>query len=108
MNLSGFKCMECGACCRQEGYVRLGKNEPDIIAAFLGMDVLQFIDEYTVLTRDRQALSLREKKNHECLFLTPKGCRINEVKPLQCREFPFKWKLREFATICAWAKKNTH
>ncbi len=106
MNFSGFKCLDCGACCRQEGYVRLKKNEPDIIAAFLGMGVLQFIDTCTVLTKDRQALSLKEKENNECLFLTLEGCRINAVKPLQCREFPFKWKFKNFTTICAWAQKN--
>ena len=109
-DLIGFKCLKCGACCRQEGYVRLEKNEADIIAAFLSMDVRQFIETCTILTRDRIGLSLKEKGNGDCLFLTDDGCRINAVKPRQCLEFPVKWKFKDFEHICAWAiqssKKN--
>jgi hypothetical protein len=49
LDLSQFKCLGCGACCRQEGYVRLKKNEPDTIASFLNMDVYQFIETFTIL-----------------------------------------------------------
>lgn len=107
LDLSQFKCLQCNACCRQTGYVRLTPQEPDIIAAFLAMDVYAFIKTYTCLTKDRQALSLIEKKTGECIFLTPEGCRINDVKPAQCRDFPFKWKFKDFEHICAWAKKQT-
>ncbi|MBU1342112.1 MAG: YkgJ family cysteine cluster protein [Proteobacteria bacterium] len=106
LNLSQFNCLGCGACCRQDGYVRLKKNEPDIIASYLNMDVFQFIETYTRLTKDRQTLSLIDKDNGECIFLTAKGCCIHNVKPLQCLEFPFKWKFKAFETICAWAKKE--
>jgi len=105
-DMSQFKCLGCGLCCRQDGYVRLKKNEPDIIASFLNMDVYQFIETYTILTKDRQTLSLIEKENGECIFLTSKGCRINDVKPRQCLEFPLKWNFRDWKRICAWAKKN--
>ncbi|MCK5836921.1 MAG: YkgJ family cysteine cluster protein [Desulfobacula sp.] len=105
-DLSQFKCLKCGACCRQDGYVRLKKNEPDIIASFLKMDVYQFIETFTILTKDRQALSLIEKKDGACIFLTSQGCRINDVKPEQCLEFPFVWKFKDFQKICAWAKKE--
>jgi len=109
-DLSQFKCLKCGACCRQEGYVRLEKNEADAIADFLLMDVRQFIEACTILTKDRQCLSLMEKENGECIFLTDEGCRINAVKPRQCLEFPIKWKFREFERICAWAaaEKRNH
>ena len=106
IDLSKFKCLNCGACCRQEGYVRLTTQEPDTIAAFLNMDVYHFIETYTRLTKDRQTLSLIEKKTGECIFLTPQGCRINPVKPAQCLGFPFKWRFKEFERICAWAKKQ--
>jgi Fe-S-cluster containining protein len=105
MELSHFKCLQCAACCRQEGYVRLEKNEADIIADFLSMDIHYFIETCTVLTKDRLALSLMEKENGECIFLTDTGCRINCVKPRQCLEFPVKWKFKDFENICAWAKK---
>lgn len=106
-DLSQFKCLGCGACCRQDGYVRLKKDEPDIIASFLNMDVYPFIETYTILTKDRQTLSLIEKENGDCVFLTPQGCKIHDVKPKQCLEFPSIWRFAEFQKICAWAKKNT-
>lgn len=104
MDLSAFKCMGCGACCRQTGYVRLRKGEPDTIADFLGMAVLDFIETYTVLTSDRQALSLIDKKNGSCIFLTSAGCGIHPVKPAQCLDFPVKWRFEKFQTICRWAR----
>ena len=106
MDLSNFHCIGCHACCREQGYVRLKKDEPDAIALFLGLDVQQFIARYTVLTKDRTGLSLIEKEDGSCIFLNRKGCKINPVKPLQCREFPQGWKFSGFETICGWAKKN--
>ncbi|MCF6246734.1 MAG: hypothetical protein L3J69_05165 [Desulfobacula sp.] len=51
MDLSKFKCLGCCSCCRQSGYVRLTKNEPDTIAVFLDMDVSLFIEKYTLPTK---------------------------------------------------------
>jgi Fe-S-cluster containining protein len=106
LNLKQFKCLGCGACCRQDGYVRLEKYEPDIIAGFLNIDIYKFIEAYTILTKNRQTLSLIEKENGECVFLTAKGCRINDVKPKQYLEFPHKWKFKDFKKICTWAKSQ--
>ena len=102
--LSDFQCIRCQACCRQSGYVRLHPGEPDAIAKILDMDVYDFIDRYTRLTRDRQTLSLIEQPDGACIFLTTEGCRIQSAKPLQCRTFPHKWKFSEFENICGWAK----
>ena len=107
MDLNHFECLGCGTCCRQDGYVRLREDEPDRIAEFLGMDVYEFIETFTLLTRDRQTLSLKDKKEgpgHDCIFLSSAGCRIHPVKPAQCRDFPRKWKFKTFGEICAWAK----
>ena len=105
-DLKEFQCIRCHACCRQEGYVRLRPGEAESIARFLGVSVPSFTKEYTVLTKDRQALSLIEKESGECIFLDEEGCRINAVKPGQCRDFPLKWQFKEFQTICGWAKKR--
>lgn len=104
-DLSQFKCLKCGACCRQTGYVRLEKAEVDTIADFLTMDIHDFTEAFTILTKDRLCLSLTEKENGDCIFLTDTGCRINSVKPRQCLEFPLKWKFKDFEHICTWAKK---
>jgi len=103
-DLSQFKCQGCGSCCKQNGYVRLTKNEPEIISRYLNLDIYQFNERYTILTKDRQTLSLIEKENGECIFLTTQGCQIQSVKPKQCLEFPFKWKFKDFKNICGWAK----
>ena len=105
-NLSEFKCLQCHACCQQDGYVRLLENEIDVIAEFLDMDVQDFIQTHTRLTRERTGLALTDKENGECFFLGPQGCRINPVKPKQCRDFPHGWKFTAFRSICAWAKAH--
>ncbi len=105
LDLSGFHCIRCHACCRQPGYVRLKPGEAETIAGYLGMDILEFTSRFTILTKDRQALSLIEKENGACLFLDEKGCKINDVKPQQCLDFPHKWRFSDFETICGWAKK---
>ena len=105
-NLTQFKCMGCGACCRQTGYVRLTPAEPDTIAEFLGMDVRDFIEAYTCLTRDRIGLSLIDAPDGACIFLDKTGCRINQVKPRQCRDFPIRWRFSDFADTCAWARQH--
>ena len=106
MDLSTFHCIQCHACCREPGYVRLTKKEPDAIALFLCMDVHEFIDQFTILTKDRTTLSLIEKEDGSCIFLNVNGCKINPVKPLQCQNFPHQWKFSGFETICGWAKNQ--
>ena len=105
-DLTQFKCLGCGACCRESGYVRLGPKEPDIIADFLNMDVRDFIETFTCLTRDRNGLSIIDAPDGACIFLDKNGCRINSVKPAQCRDFPVKWRFSGFEQICEWARKN--
>jgi len=34
-------------------------------------------------------ISLQEKKNFDCIFLTEKGCSVYEGRPEQCRTYPF-------------------
>lgn len=106
ISLDGFECMQCHACCRQSGYVRLHPWEPDAIAEFLGMEVRQFIDTYTCLTRDRQCLSLIDQEDGACIFLEKTGCRIHPVKPRQCKNFPHGWRFSDFRQICGWAKSR--
>ncbi|MGD9822872.1 YkgJ family cysteine cluster protein [Desulfobacter sp.] len=106
LDLTRFECLGCGACCRQSGHVRLDANEPDIIADFLNMNVLDFIETFTCLTRDRKGLSIIDAFDGACIFLDSNGCRIHPVKPSQCRDFPVKWRFSGFCKICGWARKN--
>ncbi len=97
-----FQCLRCGACCRVPGYVSLGSGEPEAIAAFLGMDVYAFTTRYTALTADRHGLSLVENGDGSCVFLqSGNACRIQPVKPAQCRGFPFLWRSGTLEKTCA-------
>lgn len=105
MHLNGFHCARCGACCRWEGPVRLSEEEIDAIAEFLGMGVSHFLNEYTVLAPDRRCLSLTEREDGSCIFYddAAKACRINDAKPKQCRDFPYRWRFPGWEKLCAGA-----
>ncbi|MBO5309384.1 MAG: YkgJ family cysteine cluster protein [Lentisphaeria bacterium] len=98
-----FQCARCGNCCRWEGCVKVNDREVDEIAAFLEMPVEEFLEEYTRLRPDRTGLSLTEAENGSCIFFedgdAPR-CRINPVKPQQCRDFPLKWNFPNWQSEC--------
>ena len=44
------------------------------------------------MEKGRFELSLKEKRNYDCIFWSQKydgGCLVYESRPLQCRTFPF-------------------
>ena len=96
-----FKCRRCGACCRVPGYVTLAAGEPEAMAAYLGMDVYAFTERYTQLTFNRHDLSLIEGDAGRCIFLQDdNACRIQPVKPAQCKGFPFLWRNEQLERTC--------
>ncbi len=99
--MTGFACQRCGSCCRQAGYVYLQPEDIDAIAAAEGLDVMTFTERFTRLTEDRRGLSLTERPDGRCVYYDRlEGCRIQHVKPRQCREFPLLWRYAETAVIC--------
>jgi Fe-S-cluster containining protein len=70
------------------------------LAAFLGLRQGEFIERFTRLRDDRRGLSLLEKPNGECVFLTGDDCSVQPVKPQQCRDFPNLWNFPGFEKIC--------
>ena len=55
-----FVCLRCGACCRiKDGIVRVSDAEIARIAAFLGMDEADFIENETDVAPDRKGLVLK-------------------------------------------------
>jgi uncharacterized protein len=100
-----FECQPgCTNCCRQKGFVYL--TEPDLvrIAKFLGMTPAEFERRYVY--RTRHLLRLRVPRESQCHFLREDGCSIHDVKPTQCRIFPFWPELidskREWRKTAAW------
>ena len=84
-----FECTRCGDCCRGEpGYVWVTLEEAGAIAASVAMPFRDF--ESSCLRRIGRKMSLLEKPNGDCiLWQDGKGCTVYDVRPLQCRTFPF-------------------
>ncbi len=87
-----FTCRMCRYCCSGEpGYVYLSEEEIINLAKFLEMPIDQFMKVYcrTVDHGDYLMVSLREKSDYDCIFLTDKGCSVYPVRPKQCATYPF-------------------
>ena len=96
-----YRCTRCGSCCRWAGYVRITEREAESIAEYLGLSLDEFLERYTRLTGDRRGLSLTESAEGHCIFLEEDTvCRIQPVKPRQCREFPNFWNFPGFRSCC--------
>lgn len=109
---STFFCQRCGNCCRVPGYVRLLPAEVETISKYIGIDVSEFTSRFTRLTADRTGLSLVENADRTCVFLGEEdgGCRIQSVKPEQCRRFPTDWHFDGYQVLCGAsnAEPNHH
>ncbi len=89
-----FECTGCGDCCAgpAEGYVWVSDDEVIAIARKLGMSEGAFRKQY--VRKVGRRFSLVEAPNRDCIFLQPakdgvRGCGIYEVRPGQCRTWPF-------------------
>lgn len=87
-------CASCaGRCCSGEsGYIYVTHEESLAIANFLGISLEEFMQEY--LFKKWYKYSIKERvvgDSYECIFFDKQknGCTIYEVRPLQCRTFPF-------------------
>lgn len=89
-----FECQRCLYCCSAEpGYVFLTQSDLSRCAKTASMTEEEFINVYCryVDYGPYSMISLKEKANYDCIFLSDKGCRIYEGRPEQCRTYPF-WK----------------
>ena len=84
-----FECVQdCSACCELSGgFVFLSTEEAQAIAAYLNLDAELFLQLFTIET-DGQ-LILRDGEDEHCVFLEEGRCMIYEVRPEQCRTYPF-------------------
>ncbi len=106
-DLSTFQCQRCGACCCWKGFVHVSATEVDKIAEFLNMDVYEFSNKHTALLPQRCGLTLLEAPDGSCEWYDHENrlCRINPVKPQQCKDFPYKWRFNGWEKLCAAAQK---
>ncbi len=90
-----FSCVEgCVYCCSCEpGFVFLSKEDLERLCRFTSLDEQQFIATYCrkVNMGSFSMISLLERENFDCIFLTKQGCSVYEARPKQCRTYPF-WR----------------
>ena len=95
-----YECDRCTACCRWPGHVKLTDQEISRMAGHLDLTEHEFIQQYTRVNLDRSGLALQDKSSGECIFLEGNNCRVNAVKPQQCRNFPNLWNFPGFQETC--------
>jgi Fe-S-cluster containining protein len=95
-----YQCQRCANCCRWPGFVKISDAEITAISSFLGLSEEAFIQTLTRLRPRRDGLALIDKANGECVFLDGRDCRIQAVKPEQCRGFPNTWNFPGWQTVC--------
>ena len=84
-----FECLaDCSNCCKlSDGFVFLDENEAEKIADYLKTDEANFLNFFTRIIDDHLALVDGDEDN--CVFLEDGKCMVYEVRPLQCRTYPF-------------------
>lgn len=80
--------------------MKVSAQEIAQIAEFLGIDEGDFIQRFTRLRPQRDGLALLDKPNGECFYLDGRDCRIQPVKPQQCRDFPNQWNFPGWRQVC--------
>ncbi|MDR1385427.1 MAG: YkgJ family cysteine cluster protein [Planctomycetaceae bacterium] len=98
-----FGCRQCGRCCIGEpGYVWVNEEEITTIAEHLGLNRSMFIANFVRNVGKRK--SIVEISNGDCIFFDSeiRGCKLYEVRPTQCRTWPF-WN-QNIDTPSSWKK----
>lgn len=95
-----WQCDRCTACCRWPGQVTFTDAELANMARHLGISEAVFIDRYTRLNATRTGLALKDQEDGSCIFLDGNDCRVQPVKPQQCRDFPNLWNFPGFEKVC--------
>ena len=94
-----FRCKRCGTCCSGDGFVKITPAEGEAIARHLGLALDGFLADYTVEAGgDERWLIDGKGRDKPCVLLEHDAatglalCRVQPVKPEQCRTFPMKWQ----------------
>lgn len=89
-----FACQQCGQCCcgPQEGVIWISRQEIKLLAKYLGQTPREVRKKY--LQRINFHFSIKENPcSKNCVFLITqndsKSCAIYDVRPMQCRTWPF-------------------
>jgi Fe-S-cluster containining protein len=80
--------------------VKLTDSDIAAISEFLGIPEHDFIQKYTRLRLHRNGLALIDHPDGACIFLEGHNCRVQPVKPIQCRGFPNVWNFPGWRDVC--------
>jgi Fe-S-cluster containining protein len=86
-----FGCQGCGGCCISHGefgYVYVNRNERKKMAQHLDLTLVQFTKKFC-LSEDGHYWLISDQQNASCIFLQDGKCQVYEVRPFQCRSWPF-------------------
>lgn len=99
-----FQCQDgCTKCCAIPGQVFVHKKEIPEMAKYFKLSEPEFIKKH--LHRHLADLyQFNFPDSEPCVFLTEKGCEIYEVRPVQCRTYPF-WP-ENMASMDEWEKQE--
>ena len=82
-----FECHECGHCCTfPGGAIYATEDEFQAISTHLNISLTDFYDQYAFPING--LISIMSTEKGPCVFYD-KGCTIYEVRPPQCRTYPF-------------------
>jgi len=83
---SAYDCCKCHNCC--DVYeIRVEKNEIAAISDYLGLSENDFIEKYLAANDSDEEYVMKERP---CCFLDADGkCRIQDIKPSVCKNFPY-------------------
>ena len=95
-----YVCQRCTNCCTWPGVVKVEPDEIAAIASFVGLTEDVFVERHTRLRPDRRGLSLLERADHSCAWLDGQNCRLQAVKPRQCRAFTNEWNFPGWREKC--------
>lgn len=88
-----FECQQCGACCTgTPGLVIATETELAAIAEVLETTPAAMLAE-RLAYKHYQGFRLHEHANGDCVFFGANGCAIYDVRPTQCRTWPFWFRL---------------
>lgn len=88
-----FECKKCGECCRWGGFVFLNPDDIKRLAEHHEIGREEYTKRYTkphggdIVLKDKDDSS-------ECIYLKDDSCSVYNIRPKQCKEFPFKYDSR--------------